>query len=217
MAAGLADKDVAAEIGVVPKTIQRLKQRDDFRALVRSHRDAIMPETITAEAVLTSALSATKKDGQPDWQTRVTAARAILATPVTDAEARAEAERVTTIFLPDPEEVSDDPPADDGAPRPFPITGCAMPDAATARLSDRDMSALGTVRDADGVLVAQAGRVLAWRPPSMVEDAAAVVITLEDEGPTRRHPVRDLPADGDERLRADACNHPTQPGLPGIE
>lgn len=41
MAAGLADKDVAAEIGVVPKTIQRLKQRDDFRALVRSHRDAI--------------------------------------------------------------------------------------------------------------------------------------------------------------------------------
>lgn len=115
MAAGLQDKAVAAELKVAPKTIQRWKARDDFRALMRTQRESLMPEAPTAEAVLTTALSATRKDGFPDWQTRIAAARAILSTEVASPEARVEANRVTEIYLP--------PPDDDGAPRPFPLEG----------------------------------------------------------------------------------------------
>lgn len=128
MAAGLGRNAVAAEIGCSPKTIQRLGQREDFRELVRKQREGLLPDTPTAEATLVHALSATKPDGHPDFANRIAAARAILATPVTDAEARAEAGRVTTIFIApesdDPEPEEDDPtPEDDGAPRPFPIHG----------------------------------------------------------------------------------------------
>lgn len=121
MAAGLDGHAVAAELNVSPKTTQRWRKRDDFRELVRKHRESLMPESVTAESVLTAALSATKKDGTPDWNARIQAARAILATPVTDAEARAEAGRVTQIFIaPPPDEEPED---DDGGVRPFPIDG----------------------------------------------------------------------------------------------
>lgn len=84
-----------------------------------------------------------------------------------------------------------------------------------ATLRDRVLDAVASVKDADGVIVHGAGRVLAWRPPSL--NGGAVLIALEDETPTRCHPVQDLPADGDERLRADARNHPVQLDLPWIE
>ena len=120
MAAGMDDKATAADVGVAPKTIQRWKVRDDFRALVRKQREGLMPETPTAEAVLTTALSATRKDGFPDWTTRIAAARAILCTEVASPEAHAQAERVTEIYL----------PPDDDAPRPFPVEGVRDGEAA---------------------------------------------------------------------------------------
>lgn len=125
MAAGLGRNAVAAEIDVAPKTVQRWGARDDFRELVRTHREALLPESPTAEAVLTQALSAVRKDGLPDWTARINAARAILATPVTDAEARAEAGRVTQIFIAPPDDEEDEvlDSADDGGVRPFPING----------------------------------------------------------------------------------------------
>lgn len=126
MAAGLGRNATAAEIGVSPKSVQRWGAREDFQALVRKQREGLMPDTPTAEAVLVHALSATRKDGTPDWTSRIQAARAILATPVTDADARAEANRVTEIFLPPPpelDEAEDEAPEDDGGVRPFPIEG----------------------------------------------------------------------------------------------
>lgn len=122
LAAGAQDKSAAEELGVAPKTIQRWRERDDFRALVRKQREGLMPETPTAEAVLTAALSATRKDGHPDWQNRIAAARAILSTEIASPEARAQAERVTEIYLP--------PPDDDGTPRPFPAEGVRDADGA---------------------------------------------------------------------------------------
>lgn len=83
-----------------------------------------------------------------------------------------------------------------------------------ATLRDRVLDAVASVKDADGVIVHGAGRVLAWRPPSL--NGGAVVIALEDETPTRRHPVQHLSADG-ERPRWDARNHPIQLDLPGVE
>ena len=83
-----------------------------------------------------------------------------------------------------------------------------------AKLRDKVLAALETVREADGVIVHGAGRVLAFRPPSL--NGSAVLIALEDETPIRRHPVRDLPADG-ERPRWDARNHPVQLDIPGVE
>lgn len=121
LASGTQDKVAAHELGVVPKSIQRWKQRDDFRALVRKQREGLMPETPTAEAVLVSALSATKPSGDPDWQNRIAAARAILAAEIASPEARQAAERVTTVYLPDPSEDEED--EDVGAARPFPIDG----------------------------------------------------------------------------------------------
>lgn len=126
LAAGMADKAAAAELKVAPKTVMRWKQREDFRELMRRHRDALMPETITAEAVLTAALSATKRDGLPDWTARINAARAILSTEVASPEAHEAANRVTQIFLAPPE----DDPEDDGAPRPFPLEGARANGAA---------------------------------------------------------------------------------------
>lgn len=98
-------------------------------------------------------------------------------------------------------------------------------EVATANLRDRVMSALDTIRDADGAIIYGDGRVLAWRPPHPIE-GGAVLIDLDhgDVDPTpprqkpvtRKHPVQHLPADG-ERLRADARTHPVQIPLPWIE
>lgn len=121
LAAGVQDKAAAAEVGVAPKTVQRWKQRDDFAALVRKQRESMLPEVPTAEAVLTAGLSATKRDGQPDWSVRIAAAKALLSTEVASPEARAEASRAVEIYLPAPDPDPDD--EDDGAPRPWPIEG----------------------------------------------------------------------------------------------
>lgn len=83
----------------------------------------------------------------------------------------------------------------------------------TATLRDRVMAALATTSDNDGVIVHGQDRVLAYRPPSL--NGCAVLITLEDETPTRRHPVQELPADG-KRPRWDARTHPVQLDLPEV-
>lgn len=85
-----------------------------------------------------------------------------------------------------------------------------MPDADTARLRRRVLDALATVADADGPIIASDERgVLAFREPSRLQESGAVLIHLEDDPPTRKHPVQ--------HLRADARNLPVQLDMPGIE
>jgi hypothetical protein len=108
LAAGEEQQAIAASIGVHANTIARWKQREDFRDLVRRNREGLMPETPTAEAVLTAALSATRPDGSPDWQNRIAAAKAILSTPVTSDEAQEQASRVERIYVSPDEGVGED-------------------------------------------------------------------------------------------------------------
>ena len=99
MAQGRMQSEIAEEIGCVERTIGRWSSREDFRAIVREHREALVPGTASATATLESALSATKSNGEPDWQNRVAAAKAILSSPIPDADAHAAAERVERIYI----------------------------------------------------------------------------------------------------------------------
>lgn len=100
-------KDVATEIGVSEKTVQRWKQKPEFQAVVKERRDAVLAELPNAKSVLESALNATRKDGSPDWQIRVAAAKALMTT-VSPAPPPPDAQPRTIIYLPAPEDDHDD-------------------------------------------------------------------------------------------------------------
>ena len=105
LAEGKQVKDVAADLSIDKSTLGRWKHIPEFTALIRHHREGLVPETATAEATLTAALSATRKDGTPAWEHRIAAAKALLSAPVTSDPAREQAARVERIFL-SPEEVN---------------------------------------------------------------------------------------------------------------
>lgn len=69
-------------------------------------------------------------------------------------------------------------------------------------MRERVLAALATLNEADGAIIYGAGRVLAYRPPSL--NGCAVLIDLDDEAlqPASREP-----------LRADARRHPARPGV----
>lgn len=69
---------VASEVEVSAKTIQRWKGREDFAAIVKEKRDALLSDLPNAKATLEAALSATTKSGEPDWPIRVKAAQLLL-------------------------------------------------------------------------------------------------------------------------------------------
>lgn len=72
---GMFMRLVAERVGVSPKTIRRWKDIGAFEVAVeRARADAVDP---TIESTLRSALQAAKRDGTPDWQTRVAAARTL--------------------------------------------------------------------------------------------------------------------------------------------
>jgi hypothetical protein len=73
-------KDVAFEIEVSEKTIQRWRQRDDFAAIVKEKRDALLSRIPNAKATLEAALYATTEKGEPDWSIRVKAAQLLMTT-----------------------------------------------------------------------------------------------------------------------------------------
>lgn len=79
---GEDQQDVAAKVGTNPRTLRRwLAEDSEFASRVQAHRDLILTEQVTAAGTLEQALLATRKDGTPDWPTRVAASRALLATP----------------------------------------------------------------------------------------------------------------------------------------
>jgi hypothetical protein len=73
-------KDVAFEVGVSEKTVQRWKQREDFVAFAKERRDALLAEVPGAKATLEAALNATTAKGEPDWPIRVKAAQLLMTT-----------------------------------------------------------------------------------------------------------------------------------------
>lgn len=127
LGAGMQIKDVAEEVGVVSKTVGLWAREPEVKEAIRRHREALLPDGVPdAEQVLVQALGATRPDGTPSWGDRIAAAKALLAAPAASREAQADAERVTRIYLPAPDE------EDSGAPRPFPIDGARDPRFADA-------------------------------------------------------------------------------------
>ena len=99
LAEGRQLKDVAAEIPVDKSTLGRWKHIPEFADLIRHHREGLVPETATAEATLTAALSATRKDGTPAWEHRIAAAKALLSAPGASDESREKAGRIERIYI----------------------------------------------------------------------------------------------------------------------
>lgn len=93
---GWMKKRVAAEVGVVPRTVSKWVTREDFQRLVEQARASVVAEVPTAEATLRAALAATTSSGAPDWKTRVSAARALIGV---DGPAEPASERDIEIFF----------------------------------------------------------------------------------------------------------------------
>jgi DNA-binding CsgD family transcriptional regulator len=110
LSTGRQQKEVAEEFDCSTKRIQRLLKREDFRTLVRRHREELVEETPSAESVLVSALSAVTSTGKIAWGVRLTAAKVLMSSPVASKEAEQKA-RETVIFMPDPDldDADDDP------------------------------------------------------------------------------------------------------------
>ena len=88
---GEEQKTVAERVGTDSRTLRRwLAEDPEFASRVQAHRDAVLAEQVTAAGTLEQALLATKKTGDPDWPTRVAAARALLATPKKAGESQAD-------------------------------------------------------------------------------------------------------------------------------
>jgi hypothetical protein len=99
-------KDVAFEIKVSEKTIQRYKKRADFQAAVKEARDRVLDANPTAKSTLESALNATKANGEPDWAIRVKAAQLLLTSADPSAAIESEPDRPAYIYVP-PDEAAD--------------------------------------------------------------------------------------------------------------
>ena len=95
---GWKQADVARELGTTTKSINRWLHKPDFQKLVDAAHKRNLEENPTPVSVLTSALTATKRDGAPDWQMRVTAARALLG-KVPEGETPEEQIRETRIYI----------------------------------------------------------------------------------------------------------------------
>jgi len=76
---GATRKEAAAAVGVSERTVRTWLKRPELDAVVRQVRqDALDP---TVEGVLRGALTAVKRDGSADHQTRLRAAALLLANP----------------------------------------------------------------------------------------------------------------------------------------
>jgi hypothetical protein len=90
---GHSQVEAAGSVGVSPRTIRRWSKEPAF---VAADAQADIGEP-TALETLRTALGATRANGQPDWPTRVSAARALLAAPP-EREATTDREVVVRIY-----------------------------------------------------------------------------------------------------------------------
>jgi hypothetical protein len=75
---GRDQQATADEVGTTTTTIRRWLKRDDFAALVKAAREKRLDENPTARAVCEQALTATQRNGQPAWNTRLAAAKLLM-------------------------------------------------------------------------------------------------------------------------------------------
>lgn len=76
---GLTYAEAGAIVGRSKRTVTRWLQDPDLRAI--ADREGALPGELGPLEILSAALVATKASGQPDWPTRLSAARAIAALP----------------------------------------------------------------------------------------------------------------------------------------
>jgi pimeloyl-ACP methyl ester carboxylesterase len=121
IAAGTSLRAAAAEIGCAPSTLSvRIKKAEAAEAdarvgvgiRVRKREDTVAAGGDPVE-VLRGALHATKANGQPDWQIRVSAARMLAALPPEESEPEPEPDSATLVY--------------DLPPGSSPILHCAPP------------------------------------------------------------------------------------------
>jgi hypothetical protein len=121
IAAGTSLRAAAAEIGCAPSTLSvRIKKAEAAEAdarvgvgiRVRKREDTVAAGGDPVE-VLRGALQATKANGQPDWQIRVSAARMLAALPPEEPEPEPEPDPTPCVY--------------DRPPGSSPILHCAPP------------------------------------------------------------------------------------------
>jgi transcriptional regulator with XRE-family HTH domain len=84
---GRTRASVAAELGIDRATISRWRRDEHFRNLEQQAREHTLDAKPGVRATLEAALTATKPGGQPDWPTRVQAARTLLGAPEEEMDA----------------------------------------------------------------------------------------------------------------------------------
>jgi hypothetical protein len=76
---GLTREQVANMCGISERTVSRWNTEDDeFIAMVKATRDAALDEQPDVRRTFEAALHATHRDGRPDHQTRLAAAKLLL-------------------------------------------------------------------------------------------------------------------------------------------
>jgi hypothetical protein len=91
---------VSEEVGASVRTLERWKVTNpEFASAIKATRDKLLDEVPTAKAVAEAALSATKKDGTPDWSIRVAAARLLITGAAPDAPDPADERPPTIIYI----------------------------------------------------------------------------------------------------------------------
>lgn len=95
LGAGYDQGQAAAEVGTTTTSIRRWLKRDDFAALVKEAREKALDENPTARSVCEQGLHATNRDGRPNWNIRLAAAKLLMQeSGAVPADAAPRAERV---------------------------------------------------------------------------------------------------------------------------
>lgn len=88
LARGMTIKATAQELSCSERTVTRWRTEPDFlRALESARADYMAERPNGIRAVLDQALYAIKRNGEPDYPTRIQAARILLGAPQEEAEA----------------------------------------------------------------------------------------------------------------------------------
>jgi hypothetical protein len=91
---------VSGEVGASVRTLERWKSDlPEFASAVKAARDKVLDEVPVAKAVAEAALSATKRNGDPDWTVRIQAARLLMAGAGAEAPDPTDAPQPTVIYV----------------------------------------------------------------------------------------------------------------------
>ena len=169
---------MGAVVGRSERTVARWLQNQDLRAIAT--REGALAGDVGPAEILRGALKATKASGQPDWPTRVSAARALAALRPDEFEPQAEKEAPPSTVVydlpPGAEPVLHLPRKGTDLPADLAEVPPARPEGVWMREDTGELIARHVPADAEGVGVTW--YVLTGTPAEIDRRAAAIIEAL---------------------------------------